>query len=392
MSVGIREEGWELKQLGGRPVRNRREIGDEVDRLWTPDAPRPSISPLTDPRMIPESRRSRGCMPTIRMSFAMTKRITLFLGILLSATPVFAEMVSPMEVARRLGMSDEAIERVKKGDVVVEELEASSDKDLSIALIARIDAPLQEIHEFLQSGRLLEISAVTMSAGQIDTTNFSMSGMELPDDLLQGLVEDPEGTFYMSEDELTLITRASKNGKAAVLEAYQGVLSARARDYWEKGVAGITPYAGKGRSPETDLEHAAEAVKKFMRNPAVLAELEAIPSKSPGKAEHQLYWAIQKGRDRAAPVLSHRILYAENEGEVSMERRFYSGYDYDALQIATGILPVADERCVAFYLNHTYTAQVAGFGGGAKRSIGRKLMQKELVEEMERAQAAIRNQ
>jgi hypothetical protein len=325
------------------------------------------------------------------MGLAMTKRIILSLVIILSATPVLAEVASPMDVAKRLGMSDEAIERVKKGEVVVEELEASSDKDLSIALIARIDASLEEVYEFLQSGRLLEISTVTMSSGQIDTTDFSMSGMELPDDLLQQLVEDPEDTFYMSEEELALVAKAAKNGKAAALEAYQGVLSARARDYWEKGVAGIAPYAGKGRSPETDLEHAADAVKKFIRNPAVLAELEAIPSKSPGKAEHRLSWAIQKGRDRAAPVLSHRILYVEKEGEVSMERRFYSGYDYDALQIATGILPVADDRSVAFYLNHTYTAQVAGFGGGAKRSIGRKLMQKELVEEMERAQAALRD-
>ena len=65
-------------------------------------------------------------------------------------------------------------------------------------------------------------------------------------------------------------------------------------------------------------------------------------------------------------------------------------YD-DALQTVTGILPAGDRRCVAFYTNHTYTPQVAGFGGSAKRSIGRRLMQKELVAEMERAQAAIRD-
>jgi hypothetical protein len=63
----------------------------------------------------------------------------------------------------------------------------------------------------------------------------------------------------------------------------------------------------------------------------------------------------------------------------------------DSLQIVTGILQAIDERTtVAFYLNHTYTSQVAGFGGGAKRAIGRKLMQEELVAELERAQAALR--
>ncbi len=320
----------------------------------------------------------------------MTSRITLILLILLLAVTTFAEMPSPLDVAHQLGMSDGAIERVKKGEVVVEELEASSDKDLSIALVARIDAPLEEIYEFLQSDALVELSTITLSFGEIDTATFSMADMELPDDVLQRLVDDPEDTFNMSTAELALIKKASASGKARVLEAYQGVLSDRARAYWEKGVAGITPYAGKGRSPRTDLDHANDAAKKLIHNKAALAELDVIPSKNSGKAKHRLYWAIQKGRDRAAPVLNHRILYAENDGEVSIERRFYSGYDYDALQIVTGILPTTDRTCVAFYLNHTYTAQVAGFGGSAKRSIGRKLMQKELVAEMERAQAAIR--
>lgn len=320
----------------------------------------------------------------------MTYRITLIGIALLTAVAAFAQMVPALEVAERLGMSDEAIERVKSGKVAVQELEASSDKDLSIALVARIDAPLEEIWEFLQSGRLLEISTITLSVGEIDTSTFSMAGMVLPDDVLQQLVDDPEDTFHMSAEEQGFVVAAAEQGKAAVLAAYQDVLSARARTYWEQGIAGIAPYAGKGRSPHEDLGHANEAARKLIKNPAVLAELDAIPSKDQGKAKHRLYWAIQKGRDQAAPVLNHRILYAENDGEVSIERRFYSGYDYDSLQIVTGILPTGARRCVAFYTNHTYTSQVAGFGGSAKRSIGRKLMQKELVAEIERAQAAIR--
>jgi len=319
----------------------------------------------------------------------MTKKTVLGLITLLTAVTASAEMRSPLDIAKQLGMSNEAIERVKKGEVVVEELEASSDKDLSIALVARIDAPLEEIYEFLTSGRLVEISTVTQSTGEIDPSTFSMAEMKLPDDVLQSLVDDPAKTFQMSQAEAASIKAAAAQGKAQALAAYQNILSARAKAYWERGLAGITPYAGKDRSPADDLGHANEADRKFMTNPAVLAELDAIPSRSPGKARHILSWAIEKGRDRAAPVLNHRILYAENDGEVAIQRRFYSGYDYDSLQIVTGILPTADRRCVAFYLNHTYTSQVAGFGGGAKRSIGRKLMQKELVAEMERAQKAI---
>lgn len=319
----------------------------------------------------------------------MTHRIIWILIVLFVAVAASADVVEPIEVARQLGMSDEAMERVKNGEIVVEELEASSDKDLALALIARVDAPLEEIYKFLLSNRLLDVSTVTLSSGKIDTSTFSMSALTLPDDILQRLVDDPESTFHMSADELAIVQKASKGGKQAVLTAYQGVLSARARAYWEQGLPGIKPYAGKDRSPEVDLTHANEAGRKLMKNPTVLAELDVIPSESIGAAKHSLHWAVQRGRDRAAPILNHRILYAENDGEVSIERRFYSAYDYDSLQIVTGIFPTTDRRCVAFYTNHTYTSQVAGFGGGAKRSIGRKLMKKELVAEMERARAAV---
>ncbi len=320
---------------------------------------------------------------------AMTNRITPILLALLAAAPALAQLQTPMEVARALGMSDEAIERVKRGEVVVEELEASSDKDLSLAIVARIEAPLQKIYEFVETGRLVEISTVTLSVGDIDTSTFSFARMELPDDVLQLLVDDPAGTFHMSGEELAQVAEAAAQGKARALAAYRGVLSARARAYWAQGIAGIAPYEGKGRSPRVDLGHANDAARKLVHSPAVLAELDAVPSNSPGKAEHRLYWAVQKGRDRAAPVLNHRILYAEGDGQVLIERRFYSGYDYDSLQIVTGVLPVSERRCVVFYSNHTYTSQVAGFGGGVKRSIGRKLMQQELVAEMERAQQAV---
>ena len=218
---------------------------------------------------------------------------------------------------------------------------------------------------------------------------FSFAGMDLPEDVLQRLVDNPADTFNMSKDESDRVAEAAEHGKAQALAAYRDVLSARAKAYWEQGIAGIAAYDGKGRSPQVDLRHANDAARELVSNPAVLAEIDAVPSKSPGKAEHRLYWAIQKGRDRAAPVLNHRILYAQNDGEVSIERRFYSGYDYDSLQIVVGILPVSEDRCAVFYTNHTYTAQVAGFGGGVKRSVGRKLMQKELVAEMERAQQAV---
>lgn len=306
----------------------------------------------------------------------------------LAATPALA--VTPIEIAKRIGLSDAAIEQVKKGEVVVEELESSSDKDLSVAIVAIVEAPLARVNTFIDSGKLAEISKVTLAQGDIDTSTFSLAEMKLSDELLSQLAQDPGGTFFMSEDEAARVATAAKQGKAQALAAYQGVLSARAKAYWEGGAAAITPYTGKGRSPKVDLGHASDAAKELVQNPKVMAEIDAIPAKATGPAVHSLTWAIQKGRDQAAPVLSHHIFYKQKDADILIERRFYSAYDYDALQIVTGVLTGSDpNRSVVFYTTHTYTAQVAGFGGGAKRSIGRKLMQKELVTEMKQAQKAI---
>ncbi|MEZ4293233.1 MAG: hypothetical protein R3E53_22910 [Myxococcota bacterium] len=309
--------------------------------------------------------------------------------ILLHPLAARSDQATALDVAKRLGLSEASIEKVRRGEVVVEELEPSSDKDLSLALVAAVDAPLEQVREFVQADRMAELSTVTLSHGEIDTKTFSLAAMKLPDAVLDRLVRDPAGTFFLSDAEASRIAEAGKQGRAQALEAYQSVLSARAKAYWEKGLAGIEPYAGAGRSPATDLGHADEAARKLVRSPAVLNALDTPPSKADSAAVHSLGWAIQKGRDQAAPVLIHRIRHEGKEGDIYIDRRFYSGYDYDALQVVTGVVSASEKRCAVFYTNHTFTAQVTGFGGGAKRSIGRKLMSGELVSEIQRAQKAV---
>jgi len=301
-----------------------------------------------------------------------------------------AQQISAVEVAERLGLSAVAIERVRNGEVVAESLEPSSDKDLSLAIVMRLDAPFSSVSEFIDADRLTEIQIMTISHSAIDPANISLAEMTLPPDTLAKLADQPDRTFFMSDAEAEQVTAAATEGDPSkVLDAYREVLAERARVYWEKGLAGIAPYAGKGRSPEIDLRHANEATRLLVKSPEFLSELDVAPSKSPGLATHTLSWAVEKGRSEAAPVLIHRILYRAEDREIILGRRFYTGMDYDALQIVIGILPIRADRSALFYMNHTYTSQVAGFGGSVKRSIGRRLLEKELVAEMERAQKAI---
>jgi hypothetical protein len=73
----------------------------------------------------------------------------------------------------------------------------------------------------------------------------------------------------------------------------------------------------------------------------------------------------------------------------SITNRFYSGSDYDASQIVTGVMPTADGKSAIVYVNRTYTSSVTGFGGSTKRSIGRKMMKGKIVETMKKAQQVL---
>jgi hypothetical protein len=163
-------------------------------------------------------------------------------------------------------------------------------------------------------------------------------------------------------------------------------------DYWAHGLEGIVPYQGKGRDPKTDLGHANDTILKIALDSTIREEIMTVPSKSKNMAEmHSLNWAIQKGNDQEAPVLNHVLKWRApgQEAFILMTRRFYVGTDYDASQVVTGVLPTSDGRSAIFYTNRTYTSSVAGFGGSAKRSIGRKLMKSKLVETMQKAQKAL---
>ena len=81
------------------------------------------------------------------------------------------------------------------------------------------------------------------------------------------------------------------------------------------------------------------------------------------------------------------LLVPDGAAWVIAQRQFYVSTGYNVEQAITGFLPVEGGTLV-IYTNHTSTDQVAGFGGGAKRSIGRKFMAGELKKLFEKARAA----
>lgn len=89
-------------------------------------------------------------------------------------------------------------------------------------------------------------------------------------------------------------------------------------------------------------------------------------------------------------VLTHAMVVPFADARVVVQRQFYVSTGYNAEQAIAAFLPVAEGSIVA-YTNHTFTDQVAGWGGSAKRSIGRGIMTKKLEAMFERSRQAAAN-
>jgi hypothetical protein len=92
------------------------------------------------------------------------------------------------------------------------------------------------------------------------------------------------------------------------------------------------------------------------------------------------------GEDTVA--LEHVFQVTLDDGAVLVQRQYYVSQGYNAEQAIVAFLPV-DQGTLVIYVNHTSTDQVAGFGGGTKRAIGRTLMAGQLKRVFETTRAGL---
>lgn len=228
--------------------------------------------------------------------------------------------------------------------------------------------------------KVAECQDANLAQGHVNTETFELEGFKFDHGTAENISK-----YNMSSSESKTFSHA-KDKEAAFIQ----ILSARAKSFWEKGLKGIEPYHGKNHDIGDDLETANKALLKVIENPEVREEVNAVPSKSKNPEVHSLVWTIVQGNSMTSIVLSHVIRYKEGDKAfIAITRKFYSGADFDSSMITAGALPTADEKSAIFYVNHTFSPAVAGFGGGAKRSIGRKVMKGALVETMKKAQKAL---
>lgn len=331
----------------------------------------------------------------MRYRCAIISLLTLA-GAIAVAIPTLAQP-SADEVLTAAGFSADDKQRILAGELLTGDIKAVSDRDLSLSMGFIIKTSPDDLAKQILAGTL------SMSDDQITARGEISRAGSLQDFAALRLVPGGRDTAdaYLNTsagDKLNLATaeiaafnalRGQSDATPAVEQQLRKMLLARYQAYRASGLAGIAPYDRGGKTSEaaTDLGKASEAplLKKYF--PAAQQMLARYPKVSaPGLTETFL-WVNYKIDDQPTYVLMHLLSAAEGAARVVIKRQYYVGRTYNAEQAIAGFLPVQQGTLVV-YGTHTFTDQVTGVGGSAKRGIGRRVMGSKLKEQFEKARAA----
>ncbi len=306
------------------------------------------------------------------------------------AAPVEINTVA-RRIATQIGFDAKDVDRVESGAVLTRQLRKEGEKELNVALFALLPLTAADAQARFKADTMLEADKTILDWGTIGdkVSAASFAKLRLPADELSKLAgSDVEDDFNLSSAELALLAKrkaavkSEADRKNAAMEAYREILAGRTTAYRTQGLAGVMPYqhGSDTSSPRQDLESA------LPKNPGVVLEqapdfykyLHEYP-KGGAVGSEKLVWLLQVLNGRPAVILAHRAESQEPNVTVLVQRDFYVGHTFDALQVLAGLVPVGEGESALFYTNATFTEQVAGFGSSVAHGVGRKIMTKEIL-------------
>jgi hypothetical protein len=283
-------------------------------------------------------------------------------------------------------LSPKDVEAAKSGEIISGTAEASNEREL-VATMAFVVADVlpDQLVERGESGMLDEVDEQTIIFSILpeNPTLESFAGLKLREDDVRDFARAKAGDrLNLSTEELEALAKLGKNPTASQVEAVvQAAMLARVQAYKAKGLAGIAPYqrsGGKERSAAEDLRTATKASHTIQGEvPDAFKLLLDYPAAIPAGTEETYRWSYIEAHAEPTIVLTHNLYIPEGESWIVVQRQFYVSRGYNCEQAIAAFIPVAEGTAV-FYINRTSTDQVSGFGGGAKRSIGSKLLASQL--------------
>jgi hypothetical protein len=334
---------------------------------------------------------TRGLLIAIPLLFAAVAAMVA------APAPVEPATATPGHVARLLGFTDAEIHRIEAGDVISKSLNEGSDKELAGVASVFVNKPIGALLDLILSGKMLQTDNDIRAFGTFTSPDAADEAL-----ILAGLSADEaaEARNFANAtpgDKLNLSTaeiaqfRDVRATPEAVSVRLRAMLKARYVAYLHNGLQGIEPYARwRGdSSPSAELALAIHETLTATPRKDFLQALLDYPADSPTGVEHHFYWYKQTVQDRPTFILAHVAQRHSDNAALMTEEQFYVGHSYNSNFIAAGGLEV-DGGTLVFYVNRTFTDQVAGFGSGLKHNVGRGQMLDDAVAKLKRMRDELR--
>jgi hypothetical protein len=295
-----------------------------------------------------------------------------------------------------LGLTPAEIADVQAGKIVTHSIQPASPRELVAAMAFQLPVSPSELVKDLRAGVMSRVDPGTLGSGMI--------GADPSADLAKLTLEPnaaaraqayasaaPGGDLNLSTQEIAAFSALGASASpASVAAQLRSALAARIASYRKQGLAGIAPYArGDGeRSPAEELRTASGASKPLAKYaPAAYALLESYPQAQPPGTEESFHWSQFDAHGTPTIALTHALFIPDGDAWIVLQRQFYVSTGYNAEQAIAAFLP-AQGGTVVMYANRTSTDQITGFGGGAKRSLGSKVLASQLEDMFGRLRAA----
>jgi len=342
------------------------------------------------------SRFGRVCR-TVRSPYTIGALFFLISVFFLASTA--AATPSAREILAQTPLNEKEVKAVLDGNLVTTGVVEASKREIGGAVACLVPSGHRGSLEFARNNRVTMPEEYKDASGPIDPDNIegSLAALDLGGNEKEAkryLEIEPGFDLNLSEEEIAAF-RALKPPKGGELKAVEAKLreiyAKRIRSYRKRGLDGIAPFArgdedAKGASPAGDLRRATEAAGAFRKlMPQYYSALLAYPEeKVPGSLEF-LYWSRIQVLGRPVFMLHQRLAVVSGQTELVVDRQFYASHFLNVGQVVIGLIPV-QEGTLAFYANRTWVDKWHGFGTGAKRGIGHKIISgvlKDLAEDLD---------
>jgi hypothetical protein len=299
-----------------------------------------------------------------------------------------AELPDAATFLADLGFTSDQIAQVQAGSFVSASIKPSNEREIAAAFAFLVQTPPKDLVSQLRSGLVDKTDpntiAFAMIQGAPSLDSFAKLSLQ-PDAEKRARAytnASPGSDLNLSAAEIaTFDALGSGASTAAVEQAVRSALLARLQAYQAKGLAGIAPYAregGKTRSAADDLRSATTATKRLQTLvPAAYQLVLDYPAAKPARTEEAYRWSHLMAHGVPTLALAHSLYVPDGDGWIVVQREFYVSGGYNCEQAIAAFLPMKGGTLV-IYTNRTSTDQVLGFGGGAKREIGSKLLGSQL--------------